>query len=310
MTNVENNSSSSDVPSSNDVDRNLMFKLRSTGASQYFDRSYSLTEDEINEMAVIRLGLLTGNPDASMREMLTAVEEDKTMNDRTKNAIKTIFFPSPAGLKPIFLKSETIKLYDDDQCYEMMLFSNGFLIREKKTQTQKVQKRGNFFGRLGSLYDESKEDSKPQGRGLFGNKPSGVPSDDTNRRKIHSAFLFSDVDRIENLNVWKVKEVRKHLNGNDELKRTGRAFAIFIRDEVHPIFVICTTEESVTDWIESFRICMSGQKTKVFGKSRTTLTKDGVLFGINNRGGLRAADSMMESFSGAVQWDDDEEIDW
>ena len=72
MTNVENNSSSSGVPSSDVVDRNLMFKLRSTGASQYFDRSYSPTEDEINEMAVIRLGLLTGNPDASMvSELIT-----------------------------------------------------------------------------------------------------------------------------------------------------------------------------------------------------------------------------------------------
>lgn len=237
-----------------------------------------------------------------------AVEADKNMTDTTKYAIETIFFPSPSGLKSIFLKSETLKLYDDDQWYEMMFFSNGFLFREKKTQIQREKQKG-ILWRLGSLFDESNDDSEQQGKRLFGKKSSNVSSDDVNSRKIHSAFLFSDIDRIENLNVWKFKEVRTHLNGNDELKKSGRAFAIFIRDVVQPIFVMCTTEESVTDWIDSFRICISGQKSKVFGKGRTTRTKDGVLFGINNRGGLRASDSSRR-FGGTVQWDDDGEIDW
>lgn len=49
-----------------------MLKLQSDGASQYFDRSYNPTEDEINEMTAIRMGLLSGDPDASMVSDTTA----------------------------------------------------------------------------------------------------------------------------------------------------------------------------------------------------------------------------------------------
>jgi hypothetical protein len=50
--------------------------------------------------------------------VLAALDEDTQIDETTKNAIKTIFFPTAKDLKSIFLKSQKIELYCGSDCID------------------------------------------------------------------------------------------------------------------------------------------------------------------------------------------------
>ena len=97
-----------------------------------------------------------------------------------------------------------------------------------------------------------------------------------------------------------------HLKGNNELAASGRAFAVFTKHEKSPIIICCATKDDVDYWIDTFRFCISGQKSKVLGRNRRTVKKDGVVFGINNRRMTRDQSAPREIFDDNILWDDDD----
>ena len=230
--------------------------------------------------------------------MLAALDEDDKIDDTTKTAIKTIFFPTAKDLSSIFLKSEEIELYYDsdiidNQKFELKLFTNGFIIchkHNKQTQadSSKIFGISQLAGKLSSFnFRQSKSDLESK------------------KGRVQSAFLLSDIDRVESLNVWKFREIKMYLSGNKEIASSERAFAIFIIGRRSPIIVLCTSKEDMESWIDLFRVCVTGQKSKVLGRNRTTVNKRGVVFGINNAMRLRSSKSN-RLFGGSIDWDDEE----
>ena len=205
----------------------------------------------------------------------------------TDNAIKYIFFPNADSFKAIFLTSRKIELYKPDtetyQKCDLLMFSNGFMLCGKSRE--RLRNKGGLLQKLGTLFEDDEGDELEKSK--FG--------------KIQSAFLLSDIDRVETLELWDAKEMKMHLKGNNDL---GNAFAIFTRHHKSPIIVCCANKEDVDFWIDIFRNCISGQKSKVLGKNRQTVKRDGVVFGINNRRMTRHTTSTC-IFKDTIQWDDD-----
>lgn len=211
----------------------------------------------------------------------------------TDNAIKYIFFPTANSFKAVFLTSGKIELYEPDtemcQKCHLLMFSNGFMLCRKSVERlrNKGGNKGGLLKRLGSLFEDDEGDDLEQSK--FG--------------EIQSAFLLSDIDRVETLELWDAKETKKHLKGKNDL---GHAFAVFTRHHKSPIIICCATKEDVDSWINTFRICISGQKSKVLGRNRQTVKADGVVFGINNRKMTRHTTST-RMFKDSIQWDDDDD---
>ena len=143
---------------------------------------------------------------------------------------------------------------------------------------------------------------------LLDSKSDTETGSKTKNGKVQSAFLLSDIDRIESLGIWKFREIKMHLSRSKEFAHSEKAFAIFITDRISPIIVICASKDEMLSWMDAFRVCITGQKSKALGKSRTSVTREGVVFGINNTRRLRSSASE-RIFGGSVDWDEDS-VDW
>lgn len=148
------------------------------------------------------------------------------MDDTTKHAIKSIFFPAVKDLKSVLIKRGPVEIYDpsskETKTYELMLFSNGFLFSTQlpKQTPNKVVRGTKLFGRLGSLFDEKNdtepESSQPVNKSVQGNKKVfgrlgsffEESKSDPKNENIKSAFLLSDIDRFETLDTWKFRDVK------------------------------------------------------------------------------------------------------
>jgi hypothetical protein len=196
-------------------------------------------------------------------------------------------------VKSVHFKSEPVEIYSDDCKYKLKLFTNGFMFcMPPSTKESKPVHGTKIFQRLGSFFDEKNDK---------GNSKRG---------RVDCAFLLSDIDRVETLDVWKYKDIKAYLGGEDELVLSHKAFAIFIRERRSPFIVRCESKEDVESWVDAFRFCVSGKKAKALGKNRTTVSRTGVVFGINNTRRLRSSGSE-RVFGNSIQWDaDGEEIDW
>ena len=240
-------------------------------------------------MSSKRSGVLTSYA-LPLEQRHAGTQQDLLADSVTDNAIRYIFFPTADSVKAVFLKSEGIGLYEADtatceKC-DLLMFSNGFIFCRKSVEG--IQKKRGLLKRLGSLFEYDECSHSEQSK--FG--------------RIESAFLLSDIDRVETLKFWNTRDIKMHLRGNDEVAASGCAFAIFTRNERTPIIVCCATKKDVESWIDTFRVCISGQKSKVLGRNRQTINKDGVVFGINNRRWTRHTTSLRQ-FGDSIQWDDD-----
>ena len=150
---------------------------------------------------------------------------------------------------------------------------------------------GQRFGRWRSLTIELDEVLQQTGRNKLlsrsGSDYTTGSSGECNDHKVENAFLFSDIDRVETLDVWKSSEIKKYiycpLVTKDEGSIRQRTFAIFLRDKLNePLVILCSKQEEVKDWMDALEICIGEQKSMVLGRNRGSVRPKGKIFGINS----------------------------
>ena len=235
--------------------------------AEYFARNYSPTAGQVKEMEAICNAFMLN--DGTKGSMLLSTEEEH--DDTTKGALNKLFFPSKTDHQSVFLRSGEIHFYNskDGDKNELFLFSRGFV--------------------FASTFVSS--DNK----------------DLQERKKVDSAYMFSDIDKIETMDEWNEKQVDTYLNGDIKTLLSRRVFAMFVCKRKYPLVIICNTANDVTTWMEAFEICVSEQKTMALGKNRESVVTKGTIFGINNPERLRSRRNVWDRSS--LDWGAEIDLD-
>lgn len=182
--------------------------------------------------------------------------------------------------------------------------------------TSTPQKRSNFLFGFGQTFDVLKKSLTSEVDDVFKprrdrkDKKSDCIGIDSKSKVVENAILFSDIDRVETLDEWGSREIKKYVDRTtakqdyDDATIRQCSFAIFIRGKKdHPLVALCSNSEEAKAWMDAFRVCIVGQKSKVLGKNRSSVYRRGVVFGINSS---RRWWGDAKELAPSVNWDGDD----
>ncbi|KAL7521872.1 hypothetical protein ACHAWX_006561 [Stephanocyclus meneghinianus] len=190
------------------------------------------------------------------------------------------------------------------------------ILSSAECTTSTTKKRINFLLGFGQTFDNIKKSLTNEVDDVFkprrgsSHKKSDCIGTESNSKIVENAILFSDIDSVETLDEWGSREIKKYVHrpttkqDYDDATIRHCSFAIFIRGKKdHPLVALCSKAEEAKAWMDAFRVCIGGQKSKVLGRKRSSVCRRGVVFGINSS---RRWWGDAKELAPSVNWDGDD----